>query len=101
MPDLLPRWYAYRDTRAQLRAIDWLLDAGHVDENDATTQQTLHHDTCLQILQTLTGTPETQIEAADLPRQWDEISATINAGRSINITHNGQPWAIPTPAPQA
>jgi hypothetical protein len=30
-PDLVPAWYAFRDTRAKRRAVDWLADNGLVD----------------------------------------------------------------------
>ena len=31
-PDLLPVWYAFRDARARRRAVEWLVDAGLVEE---------------------------------------------------------------------
>jgi len=34
-PGLLPAWYAFRDTRAQRRAVEWLVDNGLVDQADA------------------------------------------------------------------
>ncbi len=34
-PELISPWHALRDVRAQLRAVDWLLDQGLVDENAA------------------------------------------------------------------
>jgi hypothetical protein len=39
-PDLLPAWYAFRDTRARHRAVDWLVDNSLID-NDAATR---YHD---------------------------------------------------------
>jgi hypothetical protein len=35
-PHLLPAWHAFRDTRAQHRAVDWLADNSLID-NDAAT----------------------------------------------------------------
>ena len=34
-PDLLQAWYAFRDTRAQRRAVEWLVDNDLVDEGSA------------------------------------------------------------------
>lgn len=34
-PELLPIWYAFRDNRAQRRAVDWLLDHGLIDQDTA------------------------------------------------------------------
>jgi Uncharacterised protein family (UPF0158) len=34
-PELISPWHAFRDIRAQHRAVDWLLDQGLIDENAA------------------------------------------------------------------
>jgi len=34
-PELISPWHAFRDLRAQHRAVDWLLDQGLIDENAA------------------------------------------------------------------
>jgi hypothetical protein len=34
-PELVPAWYAFRDTRARRRAVEWLLDESLVDEQAA------------------------------------------------------------------
>jgi hypothetical protein len=34
-PELLPIWYAFRDNRAQRRAVDWLLDHGLIGQGTA------------------------------------------------------------------
>jgi hypothetical protein len=34
-PDMLPAWYAFRDTRARRRAVEWLLEEGLVADDDA------------------------------------------------------------------
>ena len=41
-PDLLPAWYAFRDTRAQRRAVEWLVDNDLVDQADAQRFLTSH-----------------------------------------------------------
>jgi hypothetical protein len=35
-PDLLPVWYAFRDSRARRRAIEWLADNSLIDDSAAT-----------------------------------------------------------------
>ncbi len=35
LPQLISHWHALRDVRAQRRAVEWLLDQGHIDENAA------------------------------------------------------------------
>jgi len=34
-PDLLPSWYAFRDTRARRRAVQWLADNFLIDDGSA------------------------------------------------------------------
>jgi hypothetical protein len=34
-PDLLPAWYAFRDTRARRRAVQWLADSSLIDDDAA------------------------------------------------------------------
>jgi hypothetical protein len=34
-PQLLPAWYAFRDARAQRRAVEWLTDNSLVDDDAA------------------------------------------------------------------
>jgi hypothetical protein len=43
-PDLLPAWYAFRNSRAQRRAVEWLVDNGLVDHADAQRFLTSHPD---------------------------------------------------------
>ncbi len=35
-PHLLPAWYAFRDTRARHRAVEWLADNSLIDDDTAT-----------------------------------------------------------------
>ena len=35
-PHLLPAWHAFRETRAQRRAVDWLVDNSLIDDDAAT-----------------------------------------------------------------
>ena len=41
-PGLLPAWYAFRDTRAQRRAVEWLVDNGLAGQADAQRFLTSH-----------------------------------------------------------
>ena len=34
-PDLLPAWYAFQDTRARRRAVQWLADNSLIDDDAA------------------------------------------------------------------
>jgi Uncharacterised protein family (UPF0158) len=43
-PDLLPVWYAYRDSRARRRAVEWLADNSLIDDA-AATQYIAEHPT--------------------------------------------------------
>jgi Uncharacterised protein family (UPF0158) len=36
-PDLLPAWYAFRDARAQRRAVEWLADNSLINDDAAST----------------------------------------------------------------
>ncbi|HEV8555094.1 MAG TPA: UPF0158 family protein [Actinophytocola sp.] len=43
-PDLLPVWYAFRDSRARRRAVEWLADNSLIDDDTATRYLTEQHD---------------------------------------------------------
>jgi hypothetical protein len=34
--ELLPAWYAFRDVRAKRRAVQWLADNSHIDDDVAS-----------------------------------------------------------------
>jgi hypothetical protein len=46
-PDLLPVWYAFRDTRAIRRAVEWLADNSLIDQEAAGRFMTEHPDPAL------------------------------------------------------
>jgi hypothetical protein len=43
-PNLLPAWYAFRDSRAKRRAVEWLADNSLVDDDTADRFRTDHPD---------------------------------------------------------
>ena len=43
-PHLLAAWHALRETRAQRRAVDWLVDNSLIDDDAATRFLNDHHD---------------------------------------------------------
>jgi hypothetical protein len=43
-PDLLPAWYAFRDTRAARRAVEWLLDESLISHDAADRFRAEHPD---------------------------------------------------------
>jgi hypothetical protein len=43
-PHLLQTWYAFRDVRAQRRAVDWLVDNSLIDDDTATRFLDAHPD---------------------------------------------------------
>ncbi|MGH3647001.1 MAG: UPF0158 family protein [Micromonosporaceae bacterium] len=43
-PDLLPAWYAFRDARANRRAVEWLMDNSLIDDDTAGRYLTDHPD---------------------------------------------------------
>ena len=46
-PDLLPAWYAFRDTRARRRAVQWLADNSLIDGGSADRFLSGHPDPVL------------------------------------------------------
>jgi Uncharacterised protein family (UPF0158) len=46
-PDLLPAWYAFRDTRARRRAVQWLADNSLIDVGSADCFLSGHPDPAL------------------------------------------------------
>ena len=47
-PDLLPAWYAFRDTRARRRAVQWLADNSLIDDGAADHFLSGHPDPVLR-----------------------------------------------------
>jgi uncharacterized protein UPF0158 len=43
-PELLPAWYAFRDTRAERRAVEWLQDNSLIDDDTADRYFADHPD---------------------------------------------------------
>ena len=43
-PDLLPAWYAFRDSRARRRAVEWLAENSLIDDDSAGCFLTDHPD---------------------------------------------------------
>src|SRR5687768_13362471 len=43
-PELISAWHAWRDVRAQRRAVEWLLDQSLIDENAAQQFASAHSD---------------------------------------------------------
>jgi hypothetical protein len=43
-PNLLPAWYAFRDTRAARRAVEWLLDESLISHDAADRFRAEHPD---------------------------------------------------------
>ena len=43
-PDLLPTWYAFRETRAKRRAVQWLADNSLIDDDVASRFRADHPD---------------------------------------------------------
>ena len=41
-PDLVPAWHAFRDARAERRAVEWLLDQGLIGDETANRFLTDH-----------------------------------------------------------
>ena len=46
-PELLPGWYAFRDTRARRRAVQWLADNSLIDHGSADLFLSGHPDPAL------------------------------------------------------
>jgi hypothetical protein len=46
-PELLPAWYAFRDTRASRRAVQWLADNSLIDDASADSFFSGHPDPAL------------------------------------------------------
>ncbi len=46
-PELLPAWYAFRDARAERRAVEWLADNSLISDDEATRYLTSHPDPAL------------------------------------------------------
>jgi len=43
-PDLISSWHAFRDARARVRAVQWLVDEGLIDEDAAREFERAHPD---------------------------------------------------------
>ena len=46
-PELLPAWYAFRDSRAERRAVEWLVENSLISDDSASRFLTEHPDSAL------------------------------------------------------
>lgn len=90
-------WFRFRDARQQACAVDWLLDAGLIDEAAAKAAAQERAEAADQVLEEVARTAGPQCEVDDLAHRWDDLRQVIAEGSPVLLTRGGQPWAVIQP----
>jgi hypothetical protein len=95
--DLVGPWRAYARARSELRAIDWLVNEGHVDPADAEVATTTRDAAVSSVLESVEHTSGLRLDVAELAGRWADIEAAVDAGHEVTLLRAEEPWATITP----
>ena len=79
------------------RAIDWLVNEGHVDPADAEVATTARDATASSVLESVGHTSGLRLDVTELPGRWADVEAAVDAGHEVTLLRDGEPWATITP----
>ena len=96
--ELVGPWRAYAQARSELRAIDWLLNEGHVDPADADVATTTRDAAASSVLESVGHTSGLRLDVIELAGRWADIEAAVEAGHEVTLLRDGEPWATIMPA---
>lgn len=87
-------WNSFRNSRAEIRAVAWLLTHEFISEVDGSSALDDLNRVCDEAL-SVARTPTTvTCESDDLPARWPELSAVVESGENVVVLKNGEPWAL-------
>jgi hypothetical protein len=96
-PALREPWSAWSDAQAEVRAVRWLLDEGHVHVLDAESALVERRRTAQAALDEVSGQGGAAYPLVDAPGQWREIVESLERGESVSLTRDDVVFALITP----
>lgn len=94
--DLVGPWRAYSQARSELRAIDWLVNEGHVDPADAEAATTTRDAAASSVLELVGQATGPRLDVTELAGRWSEVEAAVDTGQQVTLLRGGEPWATIT-----
>ena len=95
--DLVRPWRAFAQERSEIRAIDWLVNEGHVDPADAEVAAAARHAAASSLLESVGHGSGLSLDVTELAGRWADIERTVDAGHEVTLLRRGEPWATITP----
>jgi hypothetical protein len=95
--DLVGPWRAYSQARSELRAIDWLVNEGHVDPADVQAATTTRDAAASSVLESVGQATGPRLDVTELAGRWSEVEAAVDTGQRVTLLRGGEPWATITP----
>lgn len=95
--DLVGPWRAYAQARSEQRAIDWLVNEGHVDPVDAAVATTTRDAAASSVLESVGHTSGLRLDVSELAGRWADVEASVDAGHEVTVLRGGEPWATISP----
>jgi hypothetical protein len=92
-PVLRDRWFEHSNAASECRAIDWLLDEGLVEHDDAEAERAARTATLTAVLAEIGSSGVDAFDESQLSDRWGEIRELIDAGRPVTILRDARPWA--------
>ena len=80
-----------------IRAIDWLVNEGHVDPADAEVATATRDAAASSVLESVGHASGLRLDVTELAGRWADIERTVDAGHEVTLLRNGEPWATITP----
>ncbi|HWL43303.1 MAG TPA: UPF0158 family protein [Ilumatobacter sp.] len=96
LPDLRSRWHDFAVAASEARAIDWLVEEGHADPDDATTERSEREAIIAETLDALGSSGAFEIDAHEMPTLWQDVTEAIDADNTVTVVRDGRPWATIT-----
>ncbi|WP_109508908.1 UPF0158 family protein [Nocardioides speluncae] len=87
-------WNSFRNSRAEIRAVAWLLTHEFVSEADGSVALEDLHRACDEALAVARTPTAVTCESDDLPARWRELSTVVESGENVVLLKDGEPWAL-------
>jgi hypothetical protein len=95
--ELGERWREFEQLAAELRALDWLEEQDLVDPDELREAMRDRRERAAAVLAEVGTDDSPRFDRGEVPQRWIEITALLDAGTSVVVTHDGAPWCIVSP----